>query len=247
MKPRRQAKKTNESHRAPRAACLNCGASISLERPVRLFCSYLCKDTAQAIRYTRSCIADGRIMQPDVFDAIRIKLAWLVSGGYPTEARRVPSARRLLVVERDGGRCRICSEPGTDVDHILGDSNSLENLQLLCRSCHNKKTMTNLVPVEPGSQAELESKRLMRRILGIKPQRACDDERRWAKTWPKLMAKRRYLFKPQKRPTLADKIAEMIDDGCDDEASLNTLADLVQRYGSSIRNKKDRKRRPSGQ
>jgi len=49
-------------------------------------------------------------------------------------------ALRRMVWERDGGLCRRCGEPGSDVDHVherhLGGADCLENLALLCRFCH---------------------------------------------------------------------------------------------------------------
>ncbi len=58
---------------------------------------------------------------------------------------------RGLVVERDGGRCQEflddntpCTYPGTECDHIIprsqGGSDSVDNLRMLCRWHHNKKT-----------------------------------------------------------------------------------------------------------
>ncbi len=52
---------------------------------------------------------------------------------------------REQALERDGHKCVQCgSEEYLQVDHICertdGGSNYLENLQTLCKSCHNKKT-----------------------------------------------------------------------------------------------------------
>jgi 5-methylcytosine-specific restriction endonuclease McrA len=49
------------------------------------------------------------------------------------------------IYERDGVQCRCCgSSRRLTVDHIIpltwGGTNSLANLQLLCKLCHNKKT-----------------------------------------------------------------------------------------------------------
>jgi 5-methylcytosine-specific restriction endonuclease McrA len=52
---------------------------------------------------------------------------------------------RTRVLNRDKRRCKLslpgCQGKATDVDHI-GDKNdhSLENLQAVCRPCHNQKT-----------------------------------------------------------------------------------------------------------
>ena len=52
---------------------------------------------------------------------------------------------REQALERDGHKCVQCgSEEDMEVDHICertdGGSNYLENLQTLCKSCHNEKT-----------------------------------------------------------------------------------------------------------
>lgn len=57
---------------------------------------------------------------------------------------------RKQVIARDGGICQMCGKPvSTDagdaqIDHIVpkrdGGTDALENLQLLHRSCHSRKT-----------------------------------------------------------------------------------------------------------
>lgn len=57
---------------------------------------------------------------------------------------------REEVLDRDAGLCQECMRhgritPGTDVDHIVpkaeGGTDSLANLQTLCRECHKAKTL----------------------------------------------------------------------------------------------------------
>ena len=57
---------------------------------------------------------------------------------------------RRQVIARDGGICQACGRPVTmeagdaHIDHIIpkrdGGTDALDNLQLLHRSCHSKKT-----------------------------------------------------------------------------------------------------------
>lgn len=55
---------------------------------------------------------------------------------------------RRTVIARAAGRCQApmrdgtrCSDAGIDVDHVIaGDDHSLDNLQLLCRWHHAKKS-----------------------------------------------------------------------------------------------------------
>jgi len=57
----------------------------------------------------------------------------------------IPDHVKAAVFKRDGGRCRQCGYMGPyiEYDHILprskGGSNTVENIQLLCRQCNLKK------------------------------------------------------------------------------------------------------------
>ena len=64
-------------------------------------------------------------------------------GGYTALGRRIPAETRLLVKSKYDEKCAICSDPNIgshQIDHILGSSNSIDNLQLLCTPCHSVKT-----------------------------------------------------------------------------------------------------------
>ena len=66
------------------------------------------------------------------------------------------AAVRWQVINRDGWRCRSCGKPGRlECDHVKpledgGDAWAMGNLQMLCRSCHFRKTtaekLANLLP-----------------------------------------------------------------------------------------------------
>ena len=53
-------------------------------------------------------------------------------------------ARVRRVRRRDGYRCRVCNQPGIEVDHIIevadGGTWDLSNLQTLCETHHRAKT-----------------------------------------------------------------------------------------------------------
>jgi hypothetical protein len=152
------------------------------------FCSLLCKAEAHYVRYWRRCIADGRDKDPRVKEAITIKLAFILGGGYN---RRVPESDRRFVIDRDGGRCQICRGPGNEVDHISGSSNDRANLQLLCDACHNKKTVAGFRKITKESDPEkwAKAQALWERAKAAEPQRLCDSEV-WESIWEELMRKR---------------------------------------------------------
>ena len=114
--------------------CPNCDERIT---EAFLFCSDLCKDEAKFVRYYRACLLDGRDELPDVQEALRIRMAHLLNGGYPEDERQLSKAVRDAVIARDKGRCRKCRKPGNQIDHLRGNSDGLANLQVLCSRCHN--------------------------------------------------------------------------------------------------------------
>ena len=79
-------------------------------------------------------------------------IAWASSvGKTPTERGYGAAWRKLrnLALKRDSHLCQLCLRNGivtlaTEVDHILnkarGGTDSMDNLQSVCRSCHRLKT-----------------------------------------------------------------------------------------------------------
>src|SRR5215207_9713093 len=104
----------------PPFTCLNCDRPIELTCQVKLFCSELCGEEAKFVRYFRRCSHDGRIKHPDVQEAIEIRFAHIMAGGYPAQERQVPGSMRAKVIARDKGVCRQCGAAGTTLDHIDG-------------------------------------------------------------------------------------------------------------------------------
>lgn len=124
--------------------CANCFGATS---PEKVQCSELCKAESECVRYIRKRRREGREHSPDVAEAIRFKLAHIAAGGYDKAGRELSAAIRRAVIDRDRGLCRACGQLGKDIDHISGASDARENLQLLCKSCHNAKTEASLVPL----------------------------------------------------------------------------------------------------
>lgn len=76
-------KRGPSSFPAPRAfICLNCDQPIEITKPVKLFCSEACADEAKFVRYYRRCKLDGRLNQTDVQEALAIRFAHIMAGGY---------------------------------------------------------------------------------------------------------------------------------------------------------------------
>ena len=87
----------------------------------------------------------------DCYD--KYKTGWAVSQNGKTASDRGYGYKwqklRQLVIRRDKGLCQECLRlgfvtAGSEVDHILskakGGADDLDNLQLLCKECHKKKT-----------------------------------------------------------------------------------------------------------
>jgi hypothetical protein len=61
------------------------------------------------------------------------------------ESRYIPSNVKQEVWERDGGKCVLCgSRKHLEYDHNIpvskGGSNTVKNIQLLCKNCNRKKS-----------------------------------------------------------------------------------------------------------
>lgn len=141
----------------------------------------------------RGASHDGRIRNPDVQLAIQTRNAFLLVGGYRALGRSISEPSRVEIITRAAGRCRQCGKPGDEIDHISGNSNELENLQLLCADCHHAKTADSMRP------ASREQDRLLRDLVSTRvkpkePRLLADDERRWSKEWQGLRKARKERF-----------------------------------------------------
>jgi hypothetical protein len=174
---------------APPFPCPNCDAPVP---DAQLFCLPLCRQEAKYVRYYRARIADRSARHADIHEALRIRLALILAGGYDERLRRIPDDIRRAVIECDNDRCRNCSGPGRDIDHIRGSSNDLSNLQLLCADCHRLKTMSNFETISPISHPEewANAVALETRAKAIEPLRFCDHAD-WTQMWRTVAAARR--------------------------------------------------------
>lgn len=161
--------------------CPNCGTPVT---QAVVYCSDLCGDEAGWVRYLRACIKDGRWKQSDVMEAVNIKLAHILAGGYPRRDRQIPAATREVIIARDLGRCQKCGEVGVQIDHISGNSSDPNNLQLLCVRCHNEKTRAGFVTftAETHPREWEKRKQLLDRAYAGVPVRVCDGED-WKDIW----------------------------------------------------------------
>lgn len=168
--------------------CANCMSPLP-QRVDGLFCTEFCQGTAKLVRYWRGVNADGRVHQPDIQDALRVRIAHWLAGGYPERERSLPPAVREQVKERDQGLCRGCGEPGQEIDHIDGNSSQLSNLQLLCKPCHDSKTELRMVMASPEDQQKINT--LERdRVIPDEPTLLCDSHL-WNAEWRQLKSRRR--------------------------------------------------------
>lgn len=171
---------------ATRYLCANCATRFQCGSRPTAFCSLACKSQACVVRVFRASFATyGRDSLPeDVTQALRIKMAHALSGGYDSVARDLPRAACEAIMKRDSGRCVQCHSPGTVIDHIDGDSPHPTNLRLLCHTCHIGVTMSHHRHVDPRTEPEIDAlfTRLTDRIDRDAPSRACDAPD-WATGW----------------------------------------------------------------
>lgn len=164
-----------------------------------MYCREACSQTAQLVRYVRRCRADGRDQQPDVAEAIQVKMALVLGGGYPAAARTVPPQVRAAVYARSGGKCEHCGvdllfdysrgDPGpcgATIQHTNSSSNELDDLAAWCRQCNTGDAKAKFVPAT-GASLDL-ARQIEARWMSEHPLQFCDDERNWAGQWRKLAA-----------------------------------------------------------
>lgn len=98
-------------------------------------------------------LTEARLWDPcaDGFTIDSLGLVMVIRGETQSPARRawqrVAAKIRPLVFARDGRECRLCGAAGEfvrfHVDHIIplakGGSNELNNLQVLCQPCNQRK------------------------------------------------------------------------------------------------------------
>jgi 5-methylcytosine-specific restriction endonuclease McrA len=155
-----------------------------------LFCGEFCRQVADLVRYSRGVTQDpARASDPEVIEAIRVRMAILIGGGYPTGARHLSLEQRATIIERDDGKCRECGAPAKEIDHIAGSSADPSNLQLLCHECHMTKTKSTFVPASEMQKAWARNL-WDTRIYPEMPMRLSDDTERWGKEWRALKKQR---------------------------------------------------------
>ena len=216
-------------------SCVNCDQTFVVSKHATLYCSQRCRQDAKLIRYVRACLKDGRTNDPLVLEAINTRFAFARSekGYYDEKARRVSPIKKKQVKERDGGLCRLCGAIGTEIDHIEGDSDSLDNLQLLCHDCHSEKTEAKMIPVtsdhERYDEILARENELRSRIESPTPLRPCDDENDWKGIFQELIREQWQLLKQIKEDVegIAKGRDPIEEERINDE--LNELAELESR------------------
>jgi len=195
--------KADKKAAAPGPLCFNCDAAM--DKP-DLFCGELCTQEASFVRYVRNVRQQGRDKDEDIEYVIRVRMAHILNGGYPEKEREIPPAVREQVIARATGMCeaRGCGKPGTDIDHIRGNSCALTNLQYLCKECHAKKTAAALKKLTPDhpryDEFMVKITTLRRRYTASEPLRPCDDHETWSKAWNMYKQERKVLFTQKSAP-----------------------------------------------
>lgn len=184
------ARALDELSSPPIVDCVECGTEIVLTNRAKLYCSDVCHQTLKLVHYGRGVVADGRIERdPTIEEALQMRIAHILAGGYHEVLRRVPPALRAQIFERDGGRCFLCGAPATQIDHIAGDANTPENLRAACGACNLGMAQGHLVPTPPSEGAVADH--LLARIFASTPHFPRDDHTAWAAMNSRLMAERR--------------------------------------------------------
>jgi hypothetical protein len=162
--------------------CANCARIVISISRQRTYCSDLCSQVADFVRYFQRVRTDGRWNYPDIIEALGVKLAHIAAGGYDDRGRSLHAATREEILLRDGGLCRKCGEPGNEIVHIAGSSADHANLQVLCHECHLVKTQKAMVPAAPDVAATVHHP-IQERAVEVPNRQPCDDTD-WKHTRP---------------------------------------------------------------
>jgi hypothetical protein len=152
-------------------------------------------------------MADGRADDDDVAEAVQMRVALLLGGGYGFHRQKISAEVRHEIIERAGGRCERCGreldrdgstgvyDAMATLQHVARSSNDPSNLQAFCMRCNMDDAESHFVPVEEGSaQAELLGY-LEARWSAAEPFLACDDHENWKRLQPQMMKAARDLLR----------------------------------------------------
>ena len=174
--------------------CIECGAPIVLKGRAKRYCSRVCRQKLKLVHYGRGAVAEGRYEQdPTIEDAIQMRMAQALGGGYHEVERRVPPALRAQILERDGGKCVRCGAPATQIVHIAGDANTYENLRAVCGPCYLGMAQERLIPAPPEDVDVVIQ--FLDRIFDTAPRFPRDDITSWPATYARLVDERRGLLR----------------------------------------------------
>ncbi len=193
-------------YETPNFECVECLNKIPWQRTIKIYCSEFCQEKTDYIRYHRKTIRNGKIQDPDVQTDVRIRRAHVLSGEYLRSKRRISKKSLLFIISRDSGRCAFCGNLGTGIDHISGPSNEVPNLRLICRPCHDEKTLSglNTVSILDPEFAELQPLvfDLDDNIYSKKPNRECHNELLWEHRSKEIREERKLEFHRSIHPML---------------------------------------------
>lgn len=122
--------------------CLHCFRAVDTDNNVAkgMYCSRVCQDQAEKVRYVRRTIRDGRLADPWVATTLCTNHIPFLALDLGYVRPPVTGPLRAEVLGRNEGLCAEClAAPATEVDHISGGSNDPDNLRGLCHPCHEAK------------------------------------------------------------------------------------------------------------
>lgn len=166
--------------------CPNCGAPAeSLSSP---YCSESCRDQAAFVRQFRGALATGSILSAEKQVVFGERLWWILGGGLPLRASRIPESAKRQVTKRSGGNCELCAKPMTAVENFGSGCNRPLHLRAVCADCSKTKPYCDW-EFSRSSPVVSVLCGLSRRVNAPSPMRPCDDPVAW--NWRAFMARRR--------------------------------------------------------
>ena len=168
--------------------CVGCSAHLRGRGRAHLFCTAQCREIARVVRDARRQSGlpapDATVPADPTADAsLRRRVAYLLVSRHRQHATLAGPLQMLQVRARDGLRCAFCPSVAVALDHTRGAGSGLQDLRLVCRTCHGRVVRAQMRAMHDRDPVIQEMLSVLHRVTAATPERPCDDEQAWASLW----------------------------------------------------------------
>ena len=158
------------------ATCPNCSKPASGTKTP--YCGAECRNEAAFVRQFRGAVVEKTIFDSERQEGIGQVFWYLVGGGRPLRQHIIPEKTKQDLFKKAGGKCTICGDEATSIDHIASGCNRPINLQAVCDSCCRAKPFGDSSVLQ-SHECTVKLKEFSVRIGSPEAIRCCDDPKHW--------------------------------------------------------------------